>query len=167
MSSPPSKLSYQISFYKITLALLVAIAFFLRVYELPTEFLYVNSYVIYDGLRLHILDLFNLGDHAKQNFFKSVFVAPTTRHIIGSYVPSIIYSWLGIPLSEFWLRFFYVCLGTLCVVGAYLIGRQLYDYRLGLVGVQLSKLPPRTMSPNKHKKTGAKTHSKECLTNCK
>ena len=54
------------------------------------------------------LDFFNFGDHVSENFLKSVVTGFTMRAFIGSYISSAIYDWLGIPLNEFWFRFFYL-----------------------------------------------------------
>lgn len=137
MASPPTKLIKKVPLEKIILTLIVATAFFLRVYELPTQFFVQETHNIFSGLRLHILDLFNFRDHVSENLFKSFLMCQTMRNCLAVYVSSTIYGWLNIPINEFWLRFFYVCLGTFCVVGTYLLGRQLSDYRLGLVGAAI------------------------------
>jgi hypothetical protein len=135
MSLSAMKLFQKIAYDKIVLVFIVAIAFFLRVYELPSQFFSSETHNIYQGLRLHTLDLFNLSDHISQNFFKSFFGAIAgIRHVLSTYISSTIYGWLGIPIDQFWLLFFYVFLGTLCVVGVYWLGCKLADYRYGLVG---------------------------------
>jgi hypothetical protein len=137
MTSFSTKLIEKISLEKILLILIVAIAFFFRVYKLPSELFIVETHNIFFGLRLHILDWFNLSDHVSQNFFKSLFLSTSLRYPLGTYASSTIYSWLNIPINQFWLLFFYVCFGTFCVAGTYVLGRQLADYRVGLIGATL------------------------------
>jgi hypothetical protein len=122
---------------KITLISIVMVAFFFRVYELPNDLFVAETHNIFSGLRLHTLGLFNFWDHISDNFFKSFLQSPTYRSPFSVFISSTIYGWLNIPLSEFWLRFFYVCIGTLCVLGTYLLGRQLSDYRLGLIAAAI------------------------------
>ena len=110
----------------------------MRIYELPTRLFTAESHNIFNGLRLHTLDLFNFSDHITLNFFKSFFGSIAgIRHALSVYISSTLYGWLGIPLNEYWLRFFYVCLGTISVAGTYVLGRMLADYRCGLVGAAI------------------------------
>ena len=138
MCSPSAKLFQIFSTRNIILFLIVAVGFFFRVFELHDSFFFPETYAIFNGLRLHILDLFNFWDHLSQNFFKSFFGGLSgTRYPLSGYVSSTIYGWLGIPLNEFWLRFFYVCLGVFSIVGTYLLGCKLSDYRCGLVAAAI------------------------------
>jgi hypothetical protein len=132
------KYAEKISLEKFALILIVITAFFLRIYELPAKFFTAETHNIFNGLRLHTLDLFNFSDHFSLNFFKSFFGSIAgLRHALSTYLSSTVYGLLGIPLNEFWLRFFYVSLGTLCVVGIYVLGRMLADYRFGLAGAAI------------------------------
>jgi hypothetical protein len=138
MPSPKMKLSRKISPEKIVLTLIVGIAFYFRVYELPTNFFTAETHNIFNGLRLHTLDLFNFQNSFSENFFKSLFGSIAgLRHAVSTYASSTIYGWLGIPLNEFSLRLFYVCLGTFSVVGTYFLGSKLSDHRFGLAGAAI------------------------------
>lgn len=138
MLSPLMKFSGKFYPEKVVLIAIVAIAFYFRVYELPTKFFTAETHNIFNGLRLHILDLFNFQDSFSENFFKSLFGSIAgLRHVLSTYVSSTIYGWLGIPLNELTLRLFYVCVGTFSVVGTYSLGCKLSDYRLGLVGATI------------------------------
>jgi hypothetical protein len=137
MPSLSTKLMGKVSLEKILLVLIVAIAFFFRVYKLPSELFLMETHNIFFGLRLHILDWFNFGDHASLNFFKSLLLSTSLRYPLGNYISTTIYSWMNIPITQFWILFFYVCFGTLCVIGTYVLGRQLSDYRVSLIGAVL------------------------------
>ena len=135
MPSRLLKITDKFSLENIILFLIVAMAFFFRVYELPSRPFSAETVAIFTGLRLHILDLFNFWDHVSQNFFKSLLASMGgMKFAISTYASSTIYGWLGIPLSQYWLIFFYVSLGTLVIVGTHTLGRKLSDYRSGLVG---------------------------------
>jgi hypothetical protein len=138
MASSISNLVEKISPEKITLCSIVTVAFYFRVYELPTSFFIAETHNVFNGLRLHTLDFFNFGGDFSENFFKSFFGSIAgLRHALSTYVSSTIYGWLGIPLNQFWLLFFYVFLGTCSVVGTYLLGAKLSDYRFGLAGAAI------------------------------
>lgn len=125
----------KVSYEKMALILIVGVAFFFRIYELPSKFFHTETNNIFSGIRLHVLDFFNFSDHMSQNFFKSFFGnIGGIRYTLTTYVSSTIYGWLGIPLNEFWFPFFTVVLGVLSVVGVYWLGCKLGDYRYGLVG---------------------------------
>ena len=118
--------------------LIVTVALFLRVYELPPWFFNAESHAVFNGLRLHLLPLFNFSDHISENFFKSFFGGTSgIRFPLSTYVASTIYSWFGIPLNQYWIYFFYCSVGTLVVVGTYLLGCKLLDYRSGLIGAAI------------------------------
>jgi hypothetical protein len=141
MFSLPARLFQKISARHITLLSIVSVAYFFRVHELYSDFFFPETHSIFNGLRLHLLDLFNFWDHISDNFFKSFFGGISgIRFPLSTYISSTIYGWLGIPLNEFWLIFFYVCLGVFCVIGTYLIGCSLSDYRSGLAGAAILAL---------------------------
>jgi hypothetical protein len=120
------------------LLLIVVVAFFFRVYEFHHELFFPETYSIFNGLRLHILEYFNFGDHISENFFKSFFGGLSgIRYPISGYIFSTVYGWLGIPINEFSIRFFYVFLGVLCVIGTYFLGQKLFDRRSGLLGAAI------------------------------
>lgn len=142
MSSLTTKSPPEVFVEKITLIIIIGIAFFFRVYELPTHLFTSETHSFYPGLRLHVLDWLNFWDHMSQNFFKVLFGSPSMRFPVTSYVSSTIFTWLNIPINEYSIRFFSVCLGTLSVVGIYFLGRQVYDYRLGLIGAFIFAINP-------------------------
>jgi hypothetical protein len=137
MSSFFTKLMGKVSIEKILLVFIIALAFFFRVYKLPSELFLFETHNLFFGLRLHILEWFNFGDHVSLNFFKSLLLSTSLRYPLGNYISTTIYSWLNIPITQFWILFFYVCFGTLCVIGTYVLGRQLSDYRVSLIGAAL------------------------------
>ena len=50
----------------IMLILIVSLAFFLRVYELPTKLFIGETHQVFQGIRLHTLEFFNFSDPVKQ-----------------------------------------------------------------------------------------------------
>ena len=81
----------------IMLILIVSLAFFLRVYELPTKLFIGETHQVFQGIRLHTLELFNFSDHMSENFFKSFFGAMSgLRHVLSVYISSGIYEFFNI-----------------------------------------------------------------------
>jgi hypothetical protein len=141
MCLPYAKLFQIFSSRNIILFLILAVGFFFRVFELHDSFFVPETHTIYNGLRLHILPMFNFWDHVSENFIKSFLAGLSGLRLpLSTYVSSTIYGWLGIPLNEFWLRFFYVSLGVLSIIGTYLLGCKLSDYRCGLVAAAILAL---------------------------
>ena len=102
----------------IILVSIILLAFFLRVYELPNSLLIAETHNVFQGIRLHTLDFFNFSDHISENFFKSLFGAIAgLRHVLSTYISSSIYTWMNIPINDYWLCFFYVSLGVFNIIG--------------------------------------------------
>tara|TARA_Y100001960_G_scaffold237456_1_gene250221 strand:- start:953 stop:2803 length:1851 start_codon:yes stop_codon:yes gene_type:complete len=133
------------------LFLIVVVAFFFRAYEFNTDLFIPETYCIYNGLRLHILEFFNFGDHISENFFKSFFGGLSgLRYPISGYIFSTVYGWLGIPINEFWIRFFYIFLGMLCVIGTYFLGQKLLDRQAGLLGAAILAINHHQVEISRH-----------------
>jgi len=135
----------------IMLILIVSLAFFLRVYELPTKLFIGETHQVFQGIRLHTLEFFNFSDHMSENFFKSFFGAMSgLRHVLSVYISSGIYEFFNIPINEFWLRFFYVFLGTISVALTYTLGCMLFNNRLfGIAGAFIMAINPGQISASR------------------
>jgi hypothetical protein len=131
--------------YEITAFIIIIIlGFFLRIYVLPDALFLAETHNVFQGIRLHTLDLFNFSDHISENYFKSFFGAIAgIRHVLSVYLSSGIYEFLNIPINAFWILGFYVLLGTISVVLTYILGCKLFDSRIfGLFGAFIMAIHP-------------------------
>jgi hypothetical protein len=128
----------------IILVSIILLAFFLRVYELPNSLLIAETHNVFQGIRLHTLDFFNFSDHISENFFKSLFGSIAgLRHVLSTYISSSIYTWMNIPINDYWLCFFYVSLGVFNIIGVYVIGRRLFNNSIfGIAGALAMAINP-------------------------
>lgn len=125
------------------LFLIIALASFLRLYNMPDRPVCEDVWLWTIGINLHNLPFFNLGAHVTGNFFKSLVYSPYGwADTLPYYLTSGIYNLLNIPLSEFWLYFMHVSLGLVSIMLLFLLGKRLFNTQAGLISAFIFAILP-------------------------
>ena len=135
MSSHLKKIPFALS-----LVSLLSFGLFLRLYNVDNKFLTCETHNFLWGVRLHNLSFFNFGNWI-DNFFTFLFATlGGFRYILSTFVFSQVYSWLGIPISEFWILAFHSIVGTVLIGAVACLGAVWGGPIVGLLGASLVTL---------------------------